>query len=315
MAIEPEPRWLLVAPGVWVLLGPEHPGGACPALQPAGPVRLCDRLERGDRAAVRNQRARSIKVIVYTLGGLATGLAGVLQFVYLGAIGDPTTADGLELQVIAAVVIGGGSLSGGEGTVLGTLIGCLIMSVLQNGCVHADIPDPSQDIIIGIIIVAAVTLDRLRRRRQCLSSQPLGFSITREKALEFRRNTMCILLPSAGRAEPGVVAAVRRLIVERSTPKQSRVRPPSAVKPVHTFPGEEIQRRGGYHPRTASLARMARINRRFKLRLARLATARPTSSCAARQRRAVRNLLGIQFRHHAGLDGHAELLGAGVPGC
>ena len=79
-----------------------------------------------------------------------------MQFVYLDATGDPTTADGLELQVIAAVVIGGGSLSGGEGTVLGTLIGCLIMSVLNNGCVHAGIPNASQDIIIGIIIVAAV---------------------------------------------------------------------------------------------------------------------------------------------------------------
>ena len=86
-----------------------------------------------------------------------------LQFVYLDATGDPTTAAGLELQVIAAVVIGGGSLSGGEGTVLGTLIGCLIMSVLNNGCVHAGIPNASQDIIIGIIIVAAVTLDRLRQ--------------------------------------------------------------------------------------------------------------------------------------------------------
>ena len=83
----------------------------------------------------------------------------------LGAIGDPTTAGGLELQVIAAVVIGGGSLSGGEGTVMGTLIGCLIMQVLKNGCVHAGIPNPSQDIIIGIIIVAAVTLDRLRRTK------------------------------------------------------------------------------------------------------------------------------------------------------
>ncbi len=70
-----------------------------------------------------------IKVVVYAMGGLAMGLAGVLQFAYLGATGDPTTADGLELQVIAAVVIGGGSLSGGEGTVLGTLIGCLIISV------------------------------------------------------------------------------------------------------------------------------------------------------------------------------------------
>ena len=92
------------------------------------------------------------------------GLAGVIQFVYLDATGDPTTADGLELQVIAAVVIGGGSLSGGEGTVLGTLIGCLIMSVLNNGCVHAGIPNAIQDIIIGTIIVAAVTLDRLRHR-------------------------------------------------------------------------------------------------------------------------------------------------------
>ncbi len=83
-----------------------------------------------------------IKVIVYTIGGLATGLAGVLQFASLGAMGDPTTAGGLELQVIAAVVIGGGSLSGGEGTVMGTLIGCLIMQVLKNGCVHAGIPKP-----------------------------------------------------------------------------------------------------------------------------------------------------------------------------
>jgi ribose/xylose/arabinose/galactoside ABC-type transport system permease subunit len=104
-----------------------------------------------------------IKIFVYSVGGLAMGLAGVLQFAYLGAIGDPTTAGGLELQVIAAVVIGGGSLSGGEGTVMGTLIGCLIMQVLKNGCVHAGIPNPSQDIIIGIIIVAAVTLDRIRR--------------------------------------------------------------------------------------------------------------------------------------------------------
>ena len=162
MKIEPQPRWLLVAPGVWVFLGLS----VVVAL-----VLRYSLLGRYIYAIGSNEATARlcginvplIKVIVYTIGGLAMGLAGVFQFAYLGAIGDPTTAGGLELQVIAAVVIGGGSLSGGEGTVIGTLIGCLIMQVLKNGCVHAGIPNPSQDIIIGIIIVAAVTLDRLRR--------------------------------------------------------------------------------------------------------------------------------------------------------
>ncbi len=164
MKIEPEPSWLLVAPGVWVFFGL--------SLLVAIALRY-SLLGRYIYAVGSNEatarlcgiNVAQVKVIVYTIGGLAMGLAGVLQFAYLGAIGDPTTAGGLELQVIAAVVIGGGSLSGGEGTVMGTLIGCLIMQVLKNGCVHAGIPNPSQDIIIGIIIVAAVTLDRLRRSK------------------------------------------------------------------------------------------------------------------------------------------------------
>ena len=164
MRIDPEPAWLLVAPGVWIFVG----------LSLVVAVALRYSLLGRYIYAVGSNEATArlcginvplIKVIVYTIGGVAMGLAGVLQFAYLGAIGDPTTAGGLELQVIAAVVIGGGSLSGGEGTVMGTLIGCLIMQVLKNGCVHAGIPNPSQDIIIGMIIVAAVTLDRLRRSK------------------------------------------------------------------------------------------------------------------------------------------------------
>jgi ribose/xylose/arabinose/galactoside ABC-type transport system permease subunit len=164
MKVEPEPRWLVVAPGVWIFLGLS----VLVAL-----VLRYSLLGRYMYAIGSNESTARlcginvpvIKLIVYTIGGLATGLAGILQFRSLGAMGDPTTAGGLELQVIAAVVIGGGSLSGGEGTVMGTLIGCLIMQVLKNGCVHAGIPKPSQEIMIGIIIVAAVALDRLRRSR------------------------------------------------------------------------------------------------------------------------------------------------------
>jgi ribose/xylose/arabinose/galactoside ABC-type transport system permease subunit len=164
LATEPEPAWLLVSPGVWVLL--------VLSLLLAVVLRFT-MLGRYIYAIGSNQAAarlcgihvRSIKVLVYATAGLAAGLAGIMQLAYLDATGDPVTADGLELQVIAAVVIGGGSLSGGEGTVLGTLIGCLLMSVLNNGCVHTGIPNPAQDVIIGSIIVAAVALDRFRRIR------------------------------------------------------------------------------------------------------------------------------------------------------
>ena len=76
-------------------------------------------------------------------------------------------------------MIGGGSLNGGEGTVLGTLIGCLIMSVLNNGCVHAGIPNASQDVIIGAIIVAAVALDRFRTQVASRSDGHVDHGISR----------------------------------------------------------------------------------------------------------------------------------------
>lgn len=104
------------------------------------------------------------KLGIYMLASLFFGLAGLLQFSYL-TMGDPTTALGMELDIIAAVVIGGASLSGGQGSVLGTLIGALIMSMVANGCTRMGWPNWVQEIVTGCIIILAVTLDRLRQRR------------------------------------------------------------------------------------------------------------------------------------------------------
>lgn len=103
------------------------------------------------------------KVAVYTLAAGIAGLAGVLQFAKL-SVGDPTVAMGLELDVIAAVIIGGGSLSGGKGTVLGTVVGATIMALIQIGCSQKGLPNWVQQIVTGGIIVFAVALDHWRQR-------------------------------------------------------------------------------------------------------------------------------------------------------
>ena len=101
------------------------------------------------------------KVLVYVLTAAFAGVAGILQFSKL-SVGDPTVAIGLELDVIAAVIIGGGSLLGGRGTVLGTLIGAAIMTIIQIGCSQKGLANWVQQIVTGGIIVAAVALDRMR---------------------------------------------------------------------------------------------------------------------------------------------------------
>jgi len=109
-------------------------------------------------------RVPVVKIAVYSVGGMLVGIAGVMQFARL-TVGDPTVAVGLELDIIAAVVIGGGSLSGGEGTALGSLIGALIMTVIQTGCSYMGWENHVQLIVTGMIIIIAVTLDRLRHRK------------------------------------------------------------------------------------------------------------------------------------------------------
>ncbi len=101
------------------------------------------------------------KVAVYAIAGGFAGLAGVLQLSQL-SVGDPTAAIGLELDVIAAVIIGGGSLAGGKGTVVGTVAGAAIMTVIQVGCSQQGLPNWVQQIVTGTIIVFAVALDRWR---------------------------------------------------------------------------------------------------------------------------------------------------------
>ena len=101
--------------------------------------------------------------MVYVLMGAFAGLAGLMQFARL-SVGDPTVAVGLELDVIAAVVIGGASLSGGQGSILGTMVGVMIMGTIRAGCSQMGLSNWVQEIVTGSIIIVAVALDRLRTR-------------------------------------------------------------------------------------------------------------------------------------------------------
>jgi ribose transport system permease protein len=101
---------------------------------------------------------------VYAIGGFLTGLAGMIEASRL-MTGQPTAGQGYELQAIAAVVIGGGSLRGGEGSVIGTLVGAFIMGLLANGSDLLGISPYLQQAIIGAVIIAAVSFDELRKRR------------------------------------------------------------------------------------------------------------------------------------------------------
>jgi ribose transport system permease protein len=104
------------------------------------------------------------KLLIYTIAGLFVGLAGLMQMSRLTQ-GDPTVANGLELDIIAAVVIGGASLNGGVGSILGSMVGALIMAVLRNGSNQMGLPTYMQEILIGLIIILAVGLDKLRQRK------------------------------------------------------------------------------------------------------------------------------------------------------
>lgn len=104
------------------------------------------------------------KIAVYTLAGVFSGLAGVMIAARLNSA-QPSLGQGYELDAIAAVVIGGTSLSGGEGSILGTVIGAFVISVLTNGLRILSVPQEWQSVVTGAIIIVAVFLDMARRRR------------------------------------------------------------------------------------------------------------------------------------------------------
>lgn len=105
------------------------------------------------------------KIIVYTLGGLFAGLAGIVVSARINSA-QPSLGQGYELDAIAAAVIGGTSLSGGEGTILGTIIGAFIISTLNNGLRILSVPQEWQIVITGVILILAVYLDIIRRRQK-----------------------------------------------------------------------------------------------------------------------------------------------------
>lgn len=159
----PHQSWMLVAPGVWLVL----------FLGLVMTVILRFSVFGRHTFAIGSNEASSrlsgiqvewVKVRIYMLAGLFAGLAGLFQFARLTQ-GDPTIAVGLELDVIAAVVIGGASLSGGQGSIMGTLIGAFLMSYLRNRCVALGWPNFVQEMIIGHVIIVAVAVDQWRLRR------------------------------------------------------------------------------------------------------------------------------------------------------
>ncbi len=162
--LAPERRWMIVPAGVWLLAGLAVSTAFLLRYTRLG-AHIFAIGSSESTARLCGVPVERVKVIVYTLSGALAGITGVLQFSRL-TVGDPTVAVGLELDVIAAVVIGGGSLSGGEGTVTGTLVGAFIMTVIRAGTSQMGLPNWVQEIVTGTIIVVAVAMDRWRHRRQ-----------------------------------------------------------------------------------------------------------------------------------------------------
>jgi ribose transport system permease protein len=163
LMVNDSPSWWRLPAGVWIML--------ILALIMAATLRYTKFGRHVFAIGSNEQTARlcgvnvwKSKLIIYSLSGALAAVAALLNFSQMRA-GDSTTADGLELDVIAAVVIGGASLSGGEGTILGSIAGALMMGAVANGCSLMGYDNWVQKIVTGGIILVAAGLDRLRHSK------------------------------------------------------------------------------------------------------------------------------------------------------
>ena len=158
----PSAPWLFFSPGVWILLL------LTLFISYLLSHTLFGRYVYAAGSGEKNAQQcgipiHKLRMVIYTLCGTLSGIAGIMQYCSLGS-GSASDSVGLELDIIAAVVIGGGSLEGGEGSAFGTLAGALIMSTLRSGFVMLGLPGYFQEIVIGIVLVAAVGFDRLKNK-------------------------------------------------------------------------------------------------------------------------------------------------------
>jgi len=160
----PEPEWLVLAPGVWIMIGLLIVVAVTMRYTVLG--RYIYALGSNEATArLCGINVTNTRILIYALCGVLLGISGVMSYAFLGS-GDPTGSVAKELDIIAAVVIGGGSLSGGRGSAIGSIAGALVMTLLVNGCNMLNVEDYTQKIIIGFIIIGAVAIDQWRTRNQ-----------------------------------------------------------------------------------------------------------------------------------------------------
>ncbi|MCM8537648.1 MAG: ABC transporter permease [Lentisphaeraceae bacterium] len=159
----PDPSWLIFSPGVWIMIILTIIVAIVLKYTVFGRYVYAIGSNE-DTARLCGINVEKYKILIYVFCGALIGVAACMDYANLGS-GNPVGSIGLELNIIAAVVIGGASLNGGEGSALGSIIGALIMAILVNAFTTLSIQQYVQEIIIGIIIIVAVGIDKLKHRK------------------------------------------------------------------------------------------------------------------------------------------------------